>query len=113
MSETISTAIPPLLQVQDLHVAFGGKPVVQGVSFALHAGEKLALVGESGSGKSVSMLAVMGLLPDTATITADEMTFEGQDLLPQGLLGPFGHQLVFHRQDLDLIFQPPHHPLLR
>ena len=51
MSETISTAIPPLLQVQDLHVAFGGKPVVQGVSFALHAGEKLALVGESGSGQ--------------------------------------------------------------
>ena len=48
MSETISTAIPPLLQVQDLHVAFGGKPVVQGVSFALLAGGRLALVGESG-----------------------------------------------------------------
>ena len=62
MSETISTAIPPLLQVQDLHVAFGGKPVVQGVSFALHAGEKLALVGESGSGKSVTALSLLRLL---------------------------------------------------
>jgi ABC-type dipeptide/oligopeptide/nickel transport system ATPase component len=43
-------------------------------------GEVLAIVGESGSGKSVSMLAVMGLLPDTATITADEMTYDGRDL---------------------------------
>ena len=35
------------------------------------SGEVLAIVGESGSGKSVSMLAVMGLLPWTATVTAD------------------------------------------
>ncbi len=40
--------------------------------------------GESGSGKSVSMLALMGLLPWTATVTADEMTFDGQDLLRIG-----------------------------
>ncbi len=43
---------PPLLSVQDLNGAFGSKKVVQGVSFDLHAGEKLALVGESGSGKT-------------------------------------------------------------
>ena len=41
----------------------------------------LAIVGESGSGKSVSMLAVMGLLPWTAKVTADKMTFNGRDLL--------------------------------
>ena len=41
----------------------------------------LAIVGESGSGKSVAMLAVMGLLPWTATVTADRMRFDGHDLL--------------------------------
>ena len=41
----------------------------------------LAIVGESGSGKSVAMLAVMGLLPPIATVTADAMRFEGEDLL--------------------------------
>ena len=41
----------------------------------------LAIVGESGSGKSVAMLAVMGLLPPTATVTADALRFEGKDLL--------------------------------
>ncbi len=41
----------------------------------------LAIVGESGSGKSVEMLAVMGLLPPTATVTADRMTFDGKDML--------------------------------
>ena len=40
--------------------------------------EVLAIVGESGSGKSVSMLAVMGLLPWTAKVTADAMRFDGR-----------------------------------
>ena len=43
--------------------------------------EVLAIVGESGSGKSVSMLAVMGLLPWTAKVTADRLHFDGRDLL--------------------------------
>ena len=41
----------------------------------------VAIVGESGSGKSVAMLAVMGLLPKTATVTADRLAFDGDDLL--------------------------------
>ena len=47
---------------------------------SVDTGEILAIVGESGSGKSVSMLALMGLLPWTATVTADVMDFGGQDL---------------------------------
>lgn len=53
-----------LLDVQDLHVGFGGKEVVHGVSFDLAVGEKLALVGESGSGKTVTALSLLRLLPD-------------------------------------------------
>jgi dipeptide transport system ATP-binding protein len=44
-------------------------------------GEVLAIVGESGSGKSVAMLAVMGLLPWTAKVTADRLSFAGRPLL--------------------------------
>ena len=75
----------PLLEIEDLTVEFsttsGRFRAVDRVSFAVDKGEILAIVGESGSGKSVAMLAVMGLLPWTAKVTAKKMTFEGRDLL--------------------------------
>src|SRR5207245_11337427 len=62
----------PLLQVDDLHVWFdlegGGElHAVQGVGFTLERGERLGLVGESGCGKTTTALAMMGLLPPTAS----------------------------------------------
>ena len=51
------------------------------IDLDVDAGEVVAIVGESGSGKSVAMLAVMGLLPKTATVTADRLAFAGEDLL--------------------------------
>ncbi|MBE3589389.1 MAG: ABC transporter ATP-binding protein [Firmicutes bacterium] len=75
----------PLLEVDDLHVHFrtygGTVQAVRGVSLRVHAGETLALVGESGCGKSVSMQAVMGLLPPTARIVAGSIRLEGQELV--------------------------------
>ena len=74
-----------LLKIRNLTVSFatstGPFKAVDGIDVDIAPGEVLAIVGESGSGKSVSMLAVMGLLPDTATVTADEMTFDGRNLL--------------------------------
>ncbi len=58
-----------ILEVKDLSVAFGGRTVVEGVSYSLGRGRTLGIVGESGSGKSVSSLALMGLLPKQATVT--------------------------------------------
>ena len=73
-----------LLQIDNLTVEFetanGWFRAVDGVSISVDPGEVLAIVGESGSGKSVSMLAVMGLLPWTARITADRMLFQGKDI---------------------------------
>ncbi len=73
-----------LLEIQNLSVAFqtaGGLfTAVDRVSLTISPGEVASIVGESGSGKSVAMLALMGLLPWTANVTADVLKFDGQDL---------------------------------
>ena len=96
-----------LLRIRNLSVDFatasGRFRAVDSVDQDVDAGEILAVVGESGSGKSVSMLALMGLLPWTATVTADEMTFDGQDLLRIG--GRARRKIVGN--DLAMIFQEP------
>ena len=63
----------------------------------------LAIVGESGSGKSVAMLAVMGLLPFTATIEADVMVFDGYDLLTMSAR----ERRNIAGKDIAMIFQEP------
>ncbi|MEO0763113.1 MAG: ABC transporter ATP-binding protein, partial [Pseudomonadota bacterium] len=54
--------------------------LVHDASFAVEAGETVAVVGESGSGKSLTALAVMGLLPAELSVGAGRAIFEGQDL---------------------------------
>ncbi|QMV74178.1 ABC transporter ATP-binding protein [Comamonas piscis] len=64
-SASIPAAVPaPLLQVNHLHVGFGGQDVVKDLSFSIQAGEKLALVGESGSGKTITALSLLRLVGD-------------------------------------------------
>ena len=74
-----------LLEIRNLTVTFdtakGPLTAVSGIDLHVDGGEVLAIVGESGSGKSVAMLAVMGLLPDTATVRADLVRFDGTDLM--------------------------------
>ena len=69
-----------LLEVRDLHVRFGAKEVVRGVSFSIAAGEKLALVGESGSGKTITALSLLRLAGDAA-ITGSAVLQGRGDLL--------------------------------
>ena len=75
----------PLLEIRNLSVEFrtslGPLKAVDGVDLTVDTGEVVGVVGESGSGKSVAMLAVMGLLPWTAKITADRLAFQGEPLL--------------------------------
>ena len=75
----------PLLEIENLTVEFptaaGVLRAVDGVSLHLEEGEVLGVVGESGSGKSVSMLALMGLVPYPGRVRADRLAFAGRNLL--------------------------------
>jgi microcin C transport system ATP-binding protein len=71
----------PILSVDNLSVAFGGKPVVQGVSFTVDRGETVALVGESGSGKSVTALSCLRLLPAAGGNPEGRILLDGTDVL--------------------------------
>jgi peptide/nickel transport system ATP-binding protein len=71
----------PLLDVQNLSIAFGSNEVVHQISYHLNSNEILGIVGESGSGKSVSTLAILGLLPKSSSkITSGYIEFNGLDL---------------------------------
>ena len=96
-----------LLTIRNLTVRFatatGSFTAVDGVDLSVDRSEVQAIVGESGSGKSVSMLAVMGLLPDTATVTADEMTYDGQNMLT--MTDAERRKLI--GREITMIFQEP------
>ena len=73
----------PLLRVRGLRVAYPAlsRPALAGIDFSVAAGEGVAIVGESGSGKSTAALAATRLLDRSASVDADQLEFEGTDLL--------------------------------
>ena len=96
-----------LLDIENLSVEFvtagGTFRAVDGLSLSVKSKDILAIVGESGSGKSVAMMAVMGLLPWTANVTANRLEFSGIDLL--GLTGSARKKVI--GKDIAMIFQEP------
>ncbi len=95
-----------LLDVHDLHIGLqthrGPAEAVRGISFSLERGETLGIVGESGCGKSITVMALMGLLPNTARVTGS-IRFDGQELvgLPEkALCGIRGNRI-------GMVFQEP------
>ena len=98
-------ATTPVLDVRQLNVRFKGSSVsvLDDISLQVKPGETLALVGESGCGKSITSLALMGLLPDSAEIRQGTMTFLDRDLHalnPRDYADLRGNQLA-------MIFQEP------
>lgn len=96
-----------LLEIENLSITFetqrGPLPATREISFSLNPGETLGIVGESGCGKSITNLAIMGLLPKTATVSADKLNFNGLDLLK-------AKEREFRKvrgKEISMIFQDP------
>ena len=96
-----------VLEVKNLNVTFHARGqevrAVRGVSLDVYPGEILGIVGESGSGKSVTMKAVLGILPDNASIQADTLRLHGTDI-------PSLSQEEYRKlrgTDMTMIFQDP------
>lgn len=96
----------PLLQVENLRIRFRGnrtgRDAVRGVSFSVGR-EKLGIVGESGSGKSQTGRALLKLTPGSATVTADRMSFRGEDLLA----APEKRMRQIRGRSISMILQDP------
>ena len=67
-----------LLKVKNLTIKSATQTLVDNLSYTLHTGETLAIVGESGSGKSISSLALLGLLPNSLSITGQAYLTDSQ-----------------------------------
>ena len=98
----------PVLQVHDLKTYFtthrGLVRAVDGVSFALHEGETLALVGESGCGKSVTALSILQLVPEPAGyVDSGRILFRGKDLLDYA----WEEMREIRGRQIGMIFQEP------
>ena len=90
-----------LLEVSGLRVEIGGRPVVDGVSFAVAEGGRLGVIGESGSGKTMSALAIVGLVPDSAAV-GGSIRFAGEELVgrtDRGYTPLRGEQIAMVFQD--------------
>ncbi|MEZ4487302.1 MAG: ATP-binding cassette domain-containing protein [Cyanobacteriota/Melainabacteria group bacterium] len=79
-------ATPAMLEIQNLHKAFGSREVLKGISFEVHTGEMVGLIGPSGCGKSTILKLICGLLtPDEGQVVrrSDEigLVFQGSALL--------------------------------
>ena len=96
-----------LLEVKNLttnfHIGVGCVQAVRNVSFHLDAGESLGIVGESGSGKSVTMMSIMGLLPDYADVTADSIRFNEREMTKMSV----GEFRKVRGNEIGMIFQDP------
>jgi oligopeptide/dipeptide ABC transporter ATP-binding protein len=97
----------PLLEVSGLVTTFpseaGRAAVVDGVSFAIHAGEVLALVGESGCGKSITALSILRLVPKPGRIEAGRVVLAGRDVRAL----PVAEMRAVRGAEAAMIFQEP------
>lgn len=97
----------PLLSVRDLTVQFrtakGPITAVDGIGLTLGRGEVLGIIGESGSGKSVTLRALLRILPEAKTLISGDLQLDGKDVLSLE-----GRDLAAYRGgDVSMVFQEP------
>jgi len=96
-----------LVEIRNLSVEFttarGVLRAVDRLDLTIEEGEVVGVVGESGSGKSVTMLALMGLIPWPGKVSADRLVFDGEDLLAMSA----ARRRRLTGKDVAMIFQEP------
>ncbi|MGE0173708.1 MAG: ABC transporter ATP-binding protein [Oligoflexales bacterium] len=96
-----------LVEVKDLSISFdtlrGELKAIDRISFDLAEGEVLGIVGESGCGKSITSLALMGLLPTNASLSASKLLLNGRDLTRQSRK----EWQALRGKEMSMIFQDP------
>jgi ABC-type sugar transport system ATPase subunit len=91
--------MPDVLELRDLSVTYGGRPVIESVNLTLAQGEVLSLLGPSGSGKSTLLNAIAGFLP----IRTGEIFFDGRRVATSASAEPpERRQIAFVFQDYGL-----------
>ncbi len=90
------------LRVDDLRITIADTPVVDGVSFEVRDGERFGIIGESGSGKSLTALAILGLLPESARVSGS-IRWDDQEIvgMPERALARL------RGDELAIVFQDP------
>ena len=95
-----------MLSIRDLHVSFRGREgtvtPVDGVDLDVAGGEVLGIAGESGSGKSLTLKAILGLLPRGGFVSAGELRFSEDGGPPQ----PY-HPATVRGHGMSMVFQEP------
>jgi phospholipid/cholesterol/gamma-HCH transport system ATP-binding protein len=89
-------AVGPVIELRDLHLAFGDHTVLERVTLDLHRGETLSVLGGSGAGKSTVLRLILGLsLPDSG-----EVLVEGHDISHAPLT-----KVLSLRRNMGMVFQ--------
>lgn len=96
-----------ILEIENLHTSFythaGEVKAVRGVNIQLSKGEIIGIVGESGCGKSVTMMSMLGLIPENAKVKEGRVLFQGKELTKMD-----DRQLEHIRgNEISMIFQDP------
>ncbi len=88
----------------------GGVPLVDALSYELTQGQILAIVGESGSGKSIASLALLGLLPDSLTVTGKVQLADSAGMTALPIANEKGRSTALRAirgQRIGMVFQEP------
>lgn len=99
----------PILEVDgltvDVETPVGPKRLLDDVSITLDPGEPMGLVGESGSGKSMTLRAILGMLPTGVSVKSGEIRYRGKNILQTGSGG--GYDKTVRGSGISMVFQEP------